>query len=306
MSEFEKFVNNFRISDNALKQRQLQRWNGRDLVRRENLAEHSHLVTAITIELYDKYSKRFDLAIDYERLIKHAMTHDSLEILRGDILSCTKDDIPSIREAIDLEEDSFSLRVVGNLTHDERDLVHLADLKACYLFIEYELRNPSNDFAKEVYLSTKKKYDVELKRFEYIHGHKQEDFEVEHEEDFLKGYVEDAGVDIILKKEAVFLPISTTNIDLGVRITPEEDKVAFLFARTSAAAKGLCVASCPIDANFNGTVSAMVHNVSNNIIVYHEGESFCQYVMLDAVINRDIKTKKEGKRSDSKFGGTGI
>lgn len=302
---FENFVKNFKFSDNALKQRLLQRWNGRDLVRRENLAEHSHLVTAIVMELYDTYGKWFNLKVDYQRLIKHAMTHDSLEVLRGDILSCTKDDIPYIRYAIDEEERNFADSVINGLTEDERILVRLADLKACYLFIEYELRTPSNDFAKEVYITTKKKYDDELQRFEYIHGHKQEDFESETSENsFIKGYIEDAGVDIILKKPVVFLPMSTGTYDLDVKITPNENQVAFLFARTSAAIKGLCVASCPIDANYTGNVSAIVHNVSNNIITYYEGQSFCQYVMLDANINRQITTKKKGKRSDSKFGGT--
>lgn len=305
---FNNFVKNFRLSDNALKQRLLQRWNGRDLVRRENLAEHSHLVTAVVIELYEYYKNtlRFNLEVNEMMLIKHAMTHDSLEVLRGDILSCTKDDLSVIRKVTDEEEEDFLLKTIGGLSPDEKDLVNLADLKACYLFIEYELRNPSNDFAKEVYLTTKNKYEMAKRSFEYRHGHKEDYFPELLQEEFKKGYREDAGVDIILKKDMIFLPMSTTNIDLEVHITPKKNKVAFLFARTSAAAKGLSLASCPIDTDYTGTVSAIVHNVSNNIVVYHAGESFCQYVMLNATINRSVPTKKEGKRSDSRFGGTGI
>lgn len=301
---FEEFVKNFKLSDNALKQRMLERWNARELIRRENLAEHSHYVVCLAIEMYEQFKLRFELNVNELRLIKHALTHDSLEMLRGDILSITKDDIPEIRKIIDAEEQEFARRILPDLTQDEIAIVHLADLKACYKFVENELRNPSNDFAKNVYLKTREKYITALRSFEYTHGFKYEDFDYTVEERFLKGYKEDAGVDIILDKDVTLLPMNTTNIDLNVKITPQEGKVAFLFARTSAALKGLCVASCPIDANYVGNVSALVHNISNNIVEYKKGESFCQYVMLDADIAKSIKTKKEGKRSDSKFGGT--
>lgn len=302
---FEDFVKNFKLSDNALQQRLLKRWNARELIHRENLAEHSHYTVCLAIEMYELFKKRFELDVDELRLVKHALTHDSLEMLRGDILSITKDDVPEIRKLIDAEEEEFSNRFLPGLTKDEKDIVHLADLKACYKFVENQLRNPSNDFAKSIYLKTREKYDAALRSFEYVHGFKTEDFEADTPAaNFIKGYEEDAGIDILLKKKAILLPMSTTNIDLEVQITPPEGKVAFLFARTSAALKGLCVASCPIDANYTGNVSALVHNVSNNIVEYNVGESFCQYVMLDAEIIKNVPTKKFGKRSDSKFGGT--
>ena len=53
LKDFEEFCNNFDIVDNALSQRELVRWNGRDILRKENLAEHSHLVVACLIKLID-------------------------------------------------------------------------------------------------------------------------------------------------------------------------------------------------------------------------------------------------------------
>ena len=125
-------------------------------------------------------------------------------------------------------------------------------------------------------------------------------------ERFIKGYLEDAGTDIILNKRVIFMPMSTTTIDLDVSITPEVNTMSFLCARTSAANKGLYVAMCPIDADYSGNISAIVHNLSNNIITYEAGESFCQYVTCNIIVNKKSKCKKSGKRTLSKLGGTDV
>ena len=102
----EQFTNTFDIVDNALKMRTLRRWNGRDLRDEENLSEHTHLVVASLIKLYDWVkTEQLKYAIDFETMIKHAMLHDSLELFRGDILSVTKDSIPGLRVATDAEEE---------------------------------------------------------------------------------------------------------------------------------------------------------------------------------------------------------
>ena len=51
--DVKEFLENFDIADNALQMRCLNRWNGRDLREKENLAEHTHLVCACSIKLYD-------------------------------------------------------------------------------------------------------------------------------------------------------------------------------------------------------------------------------------------------------------
>ena len=124
---------------------------------------------------------------------------------------------------------------------------------------------------------------------------------------FIKGYKYDAGYDIILDKDIVFEPHSTKVIDLGIIFTPKENEMGFVCSRTSAAAKGLIVSQCPIDTDFNGTISAIVHNVSNNTIEYKEGEAFCQLVVTPIILpeNIDCKIKKEGRRGSGKFGSTG-
>lgn len=305
--DFNKFVSTFDNVQNALEQRNLVRWNGRPIRNKENLAEHTHLVVACAIKIMDSTIKYLVPEDSYSRydIVKGAMLHDSLEILRGDILSITKDAIPEIRKSIEEEENEFIQSQLGWLNETERTIVRLADLMACYKFLESELQYPNNDYAKEVYVSCKRKYDIAFTDFVKGYGVKIEKTEIPDKR-FAKGYLEDAGVDVILDKAVEFLPMSTASINLDIKVTPNKEQMAFLCARTSAAAKGLCVAMCPIDPDFNGNVTAIVHNISNNIVRYEVGEAFCQVVMTPIITNRLVHPKKEGKRSDGKLGSTGV
>ena len=301
------FCDKFDIVQNALQMRTLRRWNGRDLRDEENLAEHTHLVVVCIFELINKLRKLgidIDAYIDIEHLVKQALLHDSLELLRGDILSKTKDAIPGLREATDKEEHTFIQKITNiKLNWYEENILVLADLMACYKFIEWELRYPSNEFAKIAYEQTKGKFDEYYERFLSNQGISNTVEECPKER-FVKGYIDDAGVDIILDRDVTFMPMSTTTIDLNVNITPDISSAAFLCARTSAAQKGIQVAACPIDPFYTGNVSAIVTNISNDIITYKKGEAFCQYVQFEIIVNDNVVTKKSGRRTDSKFGGT--
>ena len=122
---------------------------------------------------------------------------------------------------------------------------------------------------------------------------------------FVKGYADDAGIDILLDKKVTFVPGETQIVELPVKITPKEGTMAYLIERTSAAKKGLFVHSCPIDANYTGTIHAIVYNSSKNYITYNVGEAFCQVVPVTlATTLGKVPCKKEGKRTDSCFGGT--
>lgn len=305
------FCKDFDVVENAMQMRTLIRWNGRDLREKENLSEHTHLVLACAIKIYDELVKKkpmFWQSVDFEKMVRRCMFHDSLELLRGDILSITKDTISGLREQTESEERVFMETICGKCNHITMELVVLADLMACYKFIEYELRFPSNDFAINVYKDVKGKFDTYYKNFL-----EKYDFDVSKSFsapsfDFARGYEDDAGIDVILQEEAVFMPMSTTTFGLKVKITPGQKEMGVLCSRTSAASKGLIVAMCPIDPNYSGEVMAIVHNVSNSIIKYKKGEAFCQVVTIpfnETSSNGTIITKKQGKRSDGKLGSTG-
>lgn len=307
--DVQEFIDNYDIADNALQMRCMVRWNGRDLREHENLSEHTHLVVACAIKLYDDLVKENEFLskqCDFEYMIRLAMLHDSLELLRGDILSVTKDKIKGLREQIDFEEELFEIELIGSQNLISKEIVYLADLMACYKFIEYELRFPSGDFATQVYKQTKQKFDVAYEKFCKEHNvGLAETFT--NNNIFVKGYKEDAGIDICLQEDVTFMPMSSQSFSLKINVTPKEGEMAILCSRTSAASKGLIVAMCPIDPNYTGEVVAIVHNVSNSIINYKKGEAFCQVITIpfneqniDGVV-----IKKEGKRTDGKLGSTG-
>ena len=317
IKSLEDFTNTFDIVNNALDMRTLIRWNGRSMRNKENLAEHTHLVVACMIKLYDEFNHmqfnteghglyKLTELTEFEALIRRCMLHDSLELLRGDILSVTKDLIPGLREYTDMEENAF-IQATGCLTNEiENELVELADLMACYKYVETELTYPSNDFARDVYLTTKEKFDKKYNAFCVKYGLITDTYDVPVNNRLKKGYEADAGIDVILDRDVVIMPMSTTKINLNIKVTPDEGEMGVLCARTSAAARGLCVAMCPIDPHYTGDVTAIIHNVSNQILTYKKGEAFCQVVMMPINYSILAEVKKEGVRSDGKLGSTGI
>ena len=122
-----------------------------------------------------------------------------------------------------------------------------------------------------------------------------------------KGYIQDAGCDIILQRNAMFRPMCTQILELDLQVDIPEGFMGMLIARTSAAIKGLNVAMCPIDPHYNGKVNAIVHNISHDTIVYKKGESFCQLVIVPMLVLTEppITIRKSGTRNDGKFGSTG-
>lgn len=309
-NDYTCFCENFDITDNALDMRDLQRWNGRSLRSKENLSEHTHLVMACAIKLYDKFHKYVN--IDFEVLLRLAAIHDSLEILTGDILSVTKDSIPNLRRLIDEQEHSFYVDVLWSfeITDVEVKLVKLADVMACYKFMERELKYPANDFAYSAFNRSKEIFYETYENFCNDYNIKLSDETNDINNRFVKGFENDAGVDIVLENDVVFLPHSTTSINLNVTVTPKKGEMAVLCARTSAAIKGLNVAMCPIDSDYVGNITAIVHNISNNIIEYKKGESFCQWVGIKLSnikkMSNDIFVKNKGKRTIGKLGSTGV
>lgn len=304
MTDFDKFCNEFSPIENAIQMRNMYRWNGRDVQNKENLSEHTHLVLACVLELWSSFSDKEKEGIDFELLIKGCMYHDSLELLRGDILSITKDLVPGLREFIDNEEKVFVERLIGKINEKTSELIHIADLMACYKFIESQCHYPSNDFVLDVYFDTKIKYDLAIKEYKFKYG----TYEVEQlkiEERLLKGYKDDAGVDIILDKDVTFMPHKTTSVNLNMSIDVPIGHMCLICPRSSAAKKGISISTSIIDPGYTGKVHAIVHNVSNDIINFKKGEAFCQFVIQE-VIGFDAKIKNEGVRGDNKFGSSDL
>jgi len=302
--DFNDFCNNFDIVDNALKMRDLLRWNGRAVKNKENLSEHTHLVCACAISLIDELPDRLKSEINLGRTLKLCMYHDALELFRGDILSITKDSIPMLRNIIDNEENTFIQRFVKDYGEIESEIVKLADLMACYKYMEYEIKTPSNDYMLNAYVSTKEKFNVFMNDF-IVKYNLKECIYNDTKPNILKAHKSDIGMDIILDQDVTFLPHCTTVIDLNVTIDVEHNVLAYVCSRTSAASKGLIVACSPIDPGYEGNVHAIVHNVSNDVVMYKKGQSFCQLIhVVSKECECDFRLEKD--RKDKGIGSTGL
>lgn len=308
---YKEFVKSYDCIENALDQRNVRRWNGRDFRKPENLSEHTHLVVVCAIEIYDELctiAPKLMRSTSFDKVVRCALIHDSLEVLRGDILSITKDDIDGLREQIDREETIFYETVLGyKIDAVTNDVVKMADLMACYKYVEQELKWPTNNYVHTAYKQSKERFEQFRKHFYKKNGIAYNENNSHINNRFVKGYFDDAGVDIVLDKDVVLLPLSTQAVDLNVNVKPDEGTMSYLCARTSAANKGLIVAQCPIDPNFAGTVTAIVHNISNDVVIYKKGDSFCQVVTVDfgsSNLNTPPVVKRAGKRSYGKLGST--
>ena len=304
MSDFNEFCDNFDLISNALSMRNMIRWNGRDLKSRENLSEHTHLVVVCALDILDSLPKNLRRNVNVENLIRMCLIHDSLEMLRGDILSVTKDSIPYLRDIITKEENDFITLVIGEIGELEKEICNLADLKACYKYIEFETRYPSNDFALRVYSDCFNKFKNLEKEFKLKYGLYTEE-NVSEVKRLSKGHFSDAGTDIILSEDLTFMPHCTTTYTFDFNICPKEGDMAVLCARTSAAIKGIIVATCPIDPHYKGNITAIVSNVSNDIITFKRGESFAQ-VIFTPFVNYKVEeeVRKKSIREFGKLGST--
>ena len=121
---------------------------------------------------------------------------------------------------------------------------------------------------------------------------------------FSKGYRDDAGVDIILDQDVVFPPGEITAFNLGIGITPKRNTMAVIAPRSSFAKKGLIICNCPIDANYQGDIHAIVYNGSDMPVECKKDHAFCQIMMIKIRTIRNVEIRKKGKRKTGNFGST--
>ena len=121
---------------------------------------------------------------------------------------------------------------------------------------------------------------------------------------FVKGYTNDAGTEIILQENIIFKAKEVTVVNLKCAVIPKVDTCVILTPRSSAAKKGLFIATCPVDADYCGDIHAIVFNASDSDVIYNKGESFCQYVTFNIVTDTLTVPKKTGRRSAGAFGST--
>lgn len=123
--------------------------------------------------------------------------------------------------------------------------------------------------------------------------------------EYVRGYKEDAGVDIVLDSYIEIRP-GFNRIELNARYTPSKGEVAFLVPRGSTAAKGIFPIMVAIDTGYDGTLSGFIVNSSNKTHIFHKGDRVFGIVNLKLGKDRTkFKVAKKGKRGSNKLASSG-
>lgn len=128
--------------------------------------------------------------------------------------------------------------------------------------------------------------------------------ELVNNEFIVKGYEDDAGVDLLLPEDVYILPFETKVIDVISPVKLTEREVGLILPRTFAARAKLYVASCPIDPHYYGPLGIIVTNLSHETQTFKQGTAIAQ-LMVFRFEPIKCRTRKRGKRSDSRFGKSG-
>ena len=124
--------------------------------------------------------------------------------------------------------------------------------------------------------------------------------------DFVKGYVTDAAVDIVMTEDGI-IPPGFFRVKLPAQYKPAIGEVAIVSARTSTLHAGIFTPVGLIDPDYDGTISAWVFNCSGVIYPYKAGDRLFSVVNLQLAPTRvPFKViNPNGKRGDNKLGSTG-
>ena len=122
---------------------------------------------------------------------------------------------------------------------------------------------------------------------------------------FFKSYKKDAGTDIVMSETVTLKAKEMTDVPLRVNVNPPRRHLAIVCPRSSYAMKGIFIANCPIDSGYTGNIRAIVYNSSNEDIVVHQGERFCQFIVLKCKPNILGIKNNFNKRKNRGWGSTG-
>jgi len=124
-------------------------------------------------------------------------------------------------------------------------------------------------------------------------------------DNFVKGYISDAAVDIIMTEDGIIQP-GFSRIPLPAHYKPYPGEVAIVSARTSTLNAGIFTPIGLIDAGYEGTISAWVFNCSGKNYEYKAGDRLFSVVNLQLAPDRVSKLiLNTGDRGENKLGSTG-
>lgn len=114
----------------------------------------------------------------------------------------------------------------------------------------------------------------------------------------------DAGADVYVNNDYTLESGETIKIPLGFGLELPDGYAAFVFPRSSMAARGLTCELPPIDSGYRGEIHAIVTNNSEHDQTINVGERIGQVVVVPVVV-ADFVTERGESRGVGAFGSTG-
>lgn len=124
-------------------------------------------------------------------------------------------------------------------------------------------------------------------------------------DNFVKGYEDDAGLDIVLDDDLVLCP-GLNVVELPCHYTPGEGEVAFIVPRSSTAKKGIFPIMVAIDTGYTGIIHGMIVNADTHSVTFKKGDR--AFGIVNLVKGEDRARyiiTKQGKRGDNWNGSSG-
>lgn len=118
----------------------------------------------------------------------------------------------------------------------------------------------------------------------------------------------DAGADLSVVTDAIVQPGGTVRVPLGICIELSLGYMAFVLPRSGLLLGGLTVLSPPIDADYRGEISAIVHNTCLFKRSLTVGMRIAQLVVLRVPTVKfcEASVLSETSRGDKGFGSSGL
>lgn len=118
----------------------------------------------------------------------------------------------------------------------------------------------------------------------------------------------DAGADVSIclhdKERIAIYPHDTVKIPLGFGLEVPDGYMACVFPRSGLSSRGITCELPPIDSGYRGEIHAIVHNGSDEVQRFNNGDRIGQLVVMP-VIMADFVTDLDAQRGDNGFGSTG-
>ena len=120
----------------------------------------------------------------------------------------------------------------------------------------------------------------------------------------LRSHANDAGADVYMPFDCTLEPGGIAKIPLGFGLEVPDGYAAYVFPRSSLAAKGVVCELPPVDSGYRGEIHAIVSNVGNEAQTLAKDSRIGQLIIMPVVI-ADFVNDLGGQRGAGAFGSTG-